>query len=158
MLKEYAPMRRKEKEIIDRTEIDQIIQACTVCHLGLSKDNLPYVVPLSFGYDGRCIYFHCAREGRKLEFLAANAQVCFQMECGISLSTHTTQACRWSFAFRSIIGTGLAEELVAPSQKHQALLQIVQHYGQGHVPPDLMDTVRVFRIVIEQVTGKCSNP
>jgi len=151
-------MRRKEKEIVDRAEIDRIIQSCAICHLGIAKDNMPYVVPLSFGYDGRCIYFHSARVGRKLEFLSANAQVCFQMECQVALSTPTDQACQWSVAFDSIIGTGWAEEVVAPAEKHQGLLQIVQHYGRGHVPPDTLDTVRVFRIVIEQVTGKRSRP
>jgi uncharacterized protein len=151
-------MRRKEKEIVDRAEIDRVIQACTLCHLGLARDNVPYVVPLSFGYDGRHLYFHSAREGRKLAFLSANARVCFQMECRVALAAPAADACQWSFTFDSVIGMGLAEELVVPAEKHQGLLQIVQHYGSGHVPPDALDTVRVFRILIEHVTAKRSRP
>ncbi len=151
-------MRRKEKEVLDRTEIDRIIESASVCHLGLAKDNVPYVVPLSFGYDGRYLYFHSALCGRKLDYLASNGRVCFQMETRLALAAPSDQACEWSFAFDSVIGEGTAEELHEPAEKHHALLQIVQHYGKGHVPPGQLERVRVFRILIAGLTAKRSRP
>jgi uncharacterized protein len=50
-------MRRKDREIQNREIIDEIISEAEVCRLGLSRDNHPYIVPVSFGYNGRCLYF-----------------------------------------------------------------------------------------------------
>ena len=43
-------MRRKDKEILDKKEIESIIKKAGVCRLGLSDNNIPYIVPLNFGY------------------------------------------------------------------------------------------------------------
>ncbi|MFH0778167.1 MAG: pyridoxamine 5'-phosphate oxidase family protein [Candidatus Eisenbacteria bacterium] len=48
-------MRRSEREIRSRPEIDEIIRGSQVCRLGLALDGRPYVVPVSFGYDGSAI-------------------------------------------------------------------------------------------------------
>ena len=45
-------MRRSEREITNRTEIDAIIRSCQVCRVGLADGIEPYIVPMSFGYDG----------------------------------------------------------------------------------------------------------
>ena len=56
-------MRRNDREITDRRDIDEIIKRCRVCHLAMCDDGQPYVVPLNFGYDGRFLFFHTASEG-----------------------------------------------------------------------------------------------
>ena len=40
-------------------------------------DNEPYLAALSHGYDEEknCLYFHCAKEGKKVEILHANNRV-----------------------------------------------------------------------------------
>jgi len=73
-------MRRTEKEIENRAEIDSIIRRNQVCRVGLSEQGSPYVVPLCFGYDGESLYFHCAREGRKLDILRQNDKVCLETD------------------------------------------------------------------------------
>ena len=65
-------MRRRDKEIADRTEIDGIISSALVCRLAFADENEPYVVPISFGYDGDAIFIHTAKKGRKIDFMAAN--------------------------------------------------------------------------------------
>ena len=47
-------MRRSDREITGRSRIDEIIRGCEVCHLGKADGGEPSVVPVSFGYDGRC--------------------------------------------------------------------------------------------------------
>lgn len=67
----YKEMRRKNCqkgeaeafEYLDRTEWGV---------LSMAADGLPYGVPLSHAVMGRTIYFHCAREGQKLDFIRAN--------------------------------------------------------------------------------------
>ena len=63
--------------IESRDEMEQFLREETIGYLGLSKDGKPYVVPINYAYvDGR-ILFHCAMEGRKLDYLKANPDVCF---------------------------------------------------------------------------------
>src|SRR5215217_8692174 len=70
-------------------------------HLGCSRDGHPYVVPMHYAYDGREVYFFTT-DGTKTEFIAANHEVCFQVEEIIDPS-------RW----RSVVVTGRAERLTS---------------------------------------------
>jgi len=67
-------VRRKDKEITDTRVLKRILKATRYVTLALSKDNRPYLVSLSHGYDeGRnCIYFHCAPVGKKLNYMRSN--------------------------------------------------------------------------------------
>ena len=87
-------MRRKDKEIQDQELIGQIIAQAQVCRLGLCRDGKPYIVPVSFGYDGEFIYFHTALEGMKIDFMTTNNQVCFELEHDVKVIPHDTAACK----------------------------------------------------------------
>lgn len=67
-------VKRKDKEIADIAVLKRILRDTKYITLALSKDNEPYLVSLSHGYDeGRnCIYFHCATVGKKLDYLRSN--------------------------------------------------------------------------------------
>ncbi len=149
-------MRRTDKDVADRGEIDGIISACTVCRLGFCRENVPYVVPLCFGYDGAAVYFHTAREGRKIEFLEAGNPVCFEFECEVEVLAHETRPCSWSMAFESVIGNGRVEELVREPEKIAGLELIMSRYSDRKW--DLngvgLGNVRVWKIFIESITGK----
>ena len=68
-------MRRKDREISDLGEIESIIQRADICRLAFCDRGKPYVVPLCFGYRRGAIYFHSAREGRKLDMIRNNRLV-----------------------------------------------------------------------------------
>jgi nitroimidazol reductase NimA-like FMN-containing flavoprotein (pyridoxamine 5'-phosphate oxidase superfamily) len=67
-------IRRKEKEITDMSEMIQILETSQYITIAMCKDNEPYLVTLSHGYDRdrHCIYFHCAKEGKKIDILQSN--------------------------------------------------------------------------------------
>ncbi len=71
----HGPMRRKDREITDRAEIDALIHASCVMHLGLCDDNVPFVVPVFYAYDGAALYFHSAKKGTKIDILSRNSAV-----------------------------------------------------------------------------------
>jgi hypothetical protein len=48
--------------------------------LGLSMNNLPYVVPMSYVYHGNAIYLHSRGKGKKVEYATENSNVCFQID------------------------------------------------------------------------------
>lgn len=151
-------MRRTDKEVTDQTLISQIIEKAQICRLGLAKDNIPYVLPVSFGFDGTAIYFHTAKEGRKIDFMTANHQVCFEFEHGVQLIRNESNPCKWTFSFQSVIGYGTVRELTDLPEKTAGLNQIMTHYS-GRAWPftrDDLGAIHVWRIAIERLTGKQS--
>jgi len=152
-------MRRQDREIQDRAQIDQIIDAAVVCRLGLCKDGIPYVVPISFGYDGQHIYFHGAAEGTKVDYMTANPRVCVEFEADVRLAADERSACGWSVSYRSVIGHGVVEEIADPDAKRHALNQIMKHYAGREnwaFDPGQLAQTRTWCITIEAITGKHS--
>ena len=62
-----------------REEVGRLLGRMWYGHLGCARDGHPYVVPMSYAYDEPDLYFFTT-EGTKTEFIAANHEVCFQVE------------------------------------------------------------------------------
>ena len=149
-------MRRRDKEVQSRGEIDAIIRDCQVCRLALALENEPYIVPVSFGYDGASLFFHSAESGKKIEFLESNNRVCFEFDHNVKLESDPKTACKWTFFYESVIGYGTVSELTDPAEKTRGLDQIMLHYSgkQWEFNSSLMTRTRVWRIAIDTLTGK----
>ncbi len=149
-------MRRSDKEITDLKTIHAIVHACQICHLGLAENGEPYVVPISFGFDGKAVYFHTARNGRKIEMMTANPRACVQFEHKVELTTHDDDACSWSFAFESVIGFGSVVELESDVSKTRGLNQIMKHYSgrDWTFKEPAFAATRVWRVDFDILTGK----
>jgi len=67
-------IRRKDKAIRDIHEMREILRTAQYVTLAMCLNDEPYLVSLSHGYDEErsCIYFHCAKEGKKIDILKAN--------------------------------------------------------------------------------------
>lgn len=152
-------MRRKDREIIERQEIFNILLRCDTVRIGMTG---PYIVPVSFGADmadGKItIYFHCAREGQKIHMLKADNHVCIEADCfiGTEPTDHgiTTR-------YESVIGRGTCEFLQNDSEIIYGLKTITDHYGY----PDYdlshcrgLEHVLVGKIVLDEITGKRNLP
>jgi len=152
-------MRRKEREITQRDEIDAIINGALVCRLALADEGRPYIVPLCFGYGENTLYFHTAGEGRKLDILRKNNRVCFEMELDCRIKPGP-EACRWGMAYKSVIGFGRAFVVDDEAEKRRALDKILQHYAGGSVPREpnypqaSLAAVTILRVDIEAISGK----
>lgn len=150
-------MRRKEKEIKDINEIEAIIRKTKVCRLGLAVDNTPYIVPVNFGYENRCIYIHCATEGRKLDMIRRNNIVCFEMDLDDEIIDGGEVACKWGTTFRSVIGYGKAIILEDFDQKKQALEVLMKHFtgktGFKYTKKSI-ETVGIIKIEITELSCK----
>ena len=77
-------MRRRDREIKEFDEIVKIIKKCDSLVLGLNDEGYPYLVPLNFGMDiedGQLyLYFHCAKEGKKLDLIQKDNRATFEMD------------------------------------------------------------------------------
>ncbi len=153
-------MRRQDRELTDRAEIDAIIRGSQVCRLAMADGDSPYLVPLSFGYDGTAIYFHTAQTGRKIEFIERNNRVCFEFEHQVELVADSPSACKWTFAFESVIGFGTVRELHGIDEKIHGLQQITRQYAEieAIIDEQTAGNTRVWRIEIQSMTGKRSAP
>lgn len=149
-------MRKSEREITSRTEIDTIIRGSDVCRLALAVSNEPYIVPVSFGYDGDSIYFHTADAGKMIDFMAANNRICFEVERNVKLVEHPEKPCKWSFSYESVIGYGGVRELESHEEKTRGLNHIMEHYSgrQWSFDAAALKTTRVWQLSVSSVTGK----
>jgi nitroimidazol reductase NimA-like FMN-containing flavoprotein (pyridoxamine 5'-phosphate oxidase superfamily) len=150
-------MRRADKEIADRGEIDKILRKATVCRLGLVDGTIPYIVPLSFGYDGNTLYFHSAREGKKIDLLKRNPVVCFEFDVDAEPVPAET-SCGWTMRYRSVVGSGTASFVEDPGGKSAALEIIMRQYADGPYgfPAEMLRKIAVIRVAIGEISGKVS--
>jgi len=148
-------MRRKEKEITDRAEMEAVIAEAQVCRLAMCDGVQPYVVPLCFGYAEGAFYFHCAVEGRKLDVLKQNPNVCLELEAGVSLKTGVN-ACNWGMNFRSVIACGRVERVDGAEARQRALDLIMAHYapGQFDYAEAALAKIVVLQVKTTSMTGK----
>ena len=148
-------MRRSDKEITDRQEVEAVIQRAQVCRLAMCLGEEPYVVPLNFGYREGKVYFHSAKEGRKIETIRANPRVCFEVDLDHQVVT-ADKACNFGFKFKSVIGFGRASLVEDKVEKEAALKVIMDHYSDGphQFESKDIDRVAVFKVELESLTGK----
>ncbi len=148
-------MRRREKQITDRGVIESIIMKSSVCRLGLSEDDRPYIVPLCFGYSDNTLYFHAAQEGKKVEILKKNSTVCFEFDTDYEV-VPSEKACKWDMRYRSVIGVGRASLIDDPESKRRAFDIIMKHYsgGEAGYSDAGIRNALIIKVEIENMTGK----
>ena len=148
-------MRRKEKQITDNKQMEQILSQAQVCRLAMVDKGQPYVVPLNFGYGDGCLYFHSAPEGRKIDVLKADPRVCFEVDELVKMNK-AAAACDWGVSFKSVIGTGTARILDTPAEKKAGLDIIMAQYSGRtfDYPEEKLAKTAVIQVVIHEMTGK----
>jgi nitroimidazol reductase NimA-like FMN-containing flavoprotein (pyridoxamine 5'-phosphate oxidase superfamily) len=151
-------MRKKDKSIAEREIIDRIIHESLICHLACCLDGQPYVIPISFGYDGKVVYFHTARAGKKIEIFLENPRVCLAFETDIKLIADEEYACEWTFDFQSVIATGEIKEISDPALKNAGLNQIMRHYSgkDWEMPEREISKTKIWGVELKNITGKRS--
>ena len=123
-------MRRADREIESREEIDRIIRRSQVCRIALAIDNMPYIVPVSFGYDGESIYIRTAKEGKKIIYIKNNNNICFEFEHNVKLFIDPDNPCKWTFSYESVIGFGKIYELKSIEQRENGMNKIMSQYSE----------------------------
>jgi len=151
-------MRRKDKEITNPSDLEVILQKAKVCRLGLLDGDIPYIVPVHYGYRMNHLYIHAAKQGKKIELIKKNPMVCFEVEIDHKIR-NTGIPCNWSTTYRSIIGYGKASLLTDVEEKKQSLEILISHYSPETIydfSTKMIDSVAVIKISIDSMTGKQS--
>ncbi len=149
-------MRQKKYEIKDIEEIHKIIENGKVCRLGMCNNNIPYVVPLNYGYKNNELFFHSVAKGMKIDFMRKNNTVCFEIEGSVNI-IEAEDACKWTTKYASVIGWGKVIFINDTTEKKRALDIIMHQYS--HKPGWTYDEkalkeVNIFKVCIEKAEGK----
>ncbi len=148
----------EDKSQLTEAEIETVLMEAQVGYLALARDNQPYLTPLNFLYEKGSIYFHCALEGRKIDYIRSNPRVCFQTgEAGGLISGDNP--CSHNYSYQSVIVEGAVEEVIDPAEKENILRLITGKYATAQMAAGVISASRitstgVYRIVPEGVSGK----
>lgn len=151
-------MRRKDREIKNLPEIEAVIRQSKVCRLAMCDNGIPYIVPLCFGYKDQILYFHSAKQGKKIEIISKNNQVCVEFDIDHEITTGK-KACDWSMTYSSAIAFGVASLVDNTEEKQQALDIIMKQYGfQGEFEysKSSLEKTLIIKVEINHLTGKRS--
>jgi nitroimidazol reductase NimA-like FMN-containing flavoprotein (pyridoxamine 5'-phosphate oxidase superfamily) len=119
----------------------------------------PYIVPLFFGYkwdEKLVLYFHCAKEGKKLDCLAKNDRVCFEMEADREIKKGA-KACGWGARYSSILGTGRMRKAASGEERVEGLNLIMRHCGgpgKNEFDPKVAAKTEVLILAVDEINGK----
>ncbi|MQY52355.1 pyridoxamine 5'-phosphate oxidase family protein [Rhodocyclus tenuis] len=151
----HGVMRRSDREITDRAEIDAILRSEKVMRIALVDGDTPFLVPVFFSYDGTALYFHSARSGSKIDIIKRNNKVCFEVSTGHGV-IESQMACDFEARHKTVIGVGHIERVRDEAEKKRALDAIVARFTEQHFeyPEENFRATAVLRIDIDSLKGK----
>ncbi len=153
-------IRRAEREIKDVRELQSIIERGRYAVVGLSRNNEPYVVTLSYGYDKveNVLYFHCGKIGQKIDFLRSNPLACATI---IDIDGKDTDTC--DHPYTSVILRGAMHFVNDGKEMDRAIRLMISHlektradYFYAKLQPGNKgyDNMQVLKMMIDSMTGK----
>jgi nitroimidazol reductase NimA-like FMN-containing flavoprotein (pyridoxamine 5'-phosphate oxidase superfamily) len=121
------------------------------------KAGQPYITPLNYICHDRKIYFHCKMTGRKLDNLAENSRVCFEVSETAKM-TISDRPCACATRYTSVLAFGAARVISGGAEKAALLNLLVARYANGKevqaVDEHLAGGCAVVEISIEEISGK----
>jgi len=147
-------MRRQDRQISE-SEAIEILQKGEFGVLSMcTPDSGGYGIPLNYALKNKAIYFHCALEGSKLEYLRKNNRVSF---CVIGRTNVLPS--QFGTMYESVIASGVVTELEG-EEKHEALILFLEKYSADYIQEGTeymikaFKRVKVIKLSIETITGK----
>jgi uncharacterized protein len=121
--------RLRERGRADRGELDAVLAAGLVCHLGVVIDGTPVVLPTGYGRIEQTLYLHGSSANRSL-LMAAGQQICVTITlldglvCARAVFHH-------SMNYRSAVIFGAARLVTETDEKLAALRAVTDHLVPG---------------------------
>lgn len=154
-------VRRKDKNINDERLLRKILKTSKHVTIALSMNNQPYLVSLTHGYDEErnCLYFHCAKEGKKLDYLKSNKNVWGQALLDFGYSESESEC---TYLYASVHFSGQVTLVESLEEKYQGIKFLMDRLDRNpnnrtaKVNPDRLKETVIGRIDIEHMSGKKS--
>lgn len=152
----FRSMRRKA-QALDQAACKAVLERNTAGVLAVAGDEgWPYAVPLSYAYDGKSLWFHCALQGHKLDSMQRSDKVSF---CVVDQDVVVPE--KYTTCFRSVIVFGRARVIADEKARRRALFLLAAKYSpevptadrDKEIEGNLGRTV-VVEVAIEWMSGK----
>jgi nitroimidazol reductase NimA-like FMN-containing flavoprotein (pyridoxamine 5'-phosphate oxidase superfamily) len=144
-----------------RADLEAVLDAGFICHLGLDVDGWPMVVPTTYGRSGAHLYLHGSVASRSLRSAKAPAPVCVTVTLvdGLVLARSVFNH---SVNYRCAMVFGLPDLLVDPDEKLAGLEAISEHAVPGQWgyarSPSIQELAKttVLRLALDEASVKVS--
>jgi hypothetical protein len=150
----FREMRKIEKKM-QMAECERLLLEGEYGFLAtVGKDGYPYAIALNFVYLNKKIYFHCAKEGQKIDNIDFNNKVCFSI-----VGDTGTLENRFSRSYESAVVFGRAL-LVEEDERADVMIKLVKKYSPEKLDKGIdyikkaLDKIKIFSIDIDHVSGK----
>ena len=152
-------MRNAKREVKSIVDLLKIMNRCKICRISLMDGEMPYMIPISFGYTYKdailTLYFHGAGEGHKMDLIGAGVPAAFEMDCNTQLIEAET-ACGHSYFYASICGNGRMSVVGDEDERVMGMKHIMYHQtGKNfEITEEMLKDTAVFKLTAAQFTGK----
>ena len=151
---EFRPMRRF-KQALPPEECTAILETAYRGFLSVIGDGgYPYTVPINFVLTDGKLYFHCAREGHKLDAIRSCDKACFTV-----IDDPVKEPDSWWYHVRSVICFGRIAILESGEEHDRRLVELGKKYfPDGYdIDTDMKRNApraEVLEFTIEHISGK----
>ena len=150
----FRPMRRIKQQISEEACLEILRTAPRGTLAVLGDDGYPYAVPLDFAYADGCLYFHCAKEGHKLDAIRGCDKASFCV-----LGEGAQNPGEWWYYFTSVICFGRVTIIEDAETAREKLSLLGAKYmpTMEEVAADIAKNAPravVLEMKIEHMTGK----
>ena len=120
----------------------------------IGENGYPYGLPINFIFEQGKIYFHCAKEGHKLDAIRAHDKVCFTV-----LSAPVRNEGEWWYCICSVIVFGRIREVADPAETEGILRALgAKYFPEGYdIETDLRRNgpqALILELTIDHISGK----
>lgn len=158
-MQQYHLHNRPNREIKSDSEIYDIIKNGKFSVISMCRDNEPYIVTLSYGFDSesKSLYFHSAPNGLKLDFIKTNPQVCATV---IEDGGYVINECGHNY--RTVVFWGVMTIVSDMEEKMHGMSVLLNHLESDNVvikdkllkSNDYYSKMVVLKLDITQIHGK----
>lgn len=152
-------MNKKEREIINANDLVEILKSGKYAVISMCRNNEPYIVSLSYGYDeaNNTLYFHSAQKGLKIDFVKHNPSVCATV---IEDKGYVQGQC--SHRYSSVVIWGEMALIEDIEGKKHGMDIILNHLEENPEPikeralksDEVFDKIAILKLRISELTGK----
>ena len=143
--------------IEDRVEIDKIIKACKTCYVAMADNNMPYVLPMNFGWVDNTIILHSAQHGRMWETLKKNPKVCINWTLGEELAWQDEHVgCSYRVKSKTVLVEGTVEFIDDYDEKERLMKATMAQYSTREFSfnAPAIKNVGVMKVHVDKITAK----
>jgi len=141
---------------LNEMQIDNLLTSQVLGRLGCTDGKQPYVVPVTYTFDGEYIYGQ-SNEGMKLKILRKNPNVCFEVDMMTDMRNWKSVIVYGKFVELKNKAAEKAREILFGNVFPLMTSSTIHSFGHG-ITDKVDDSTRVkyvmYRIKIQKVTGR----